>query len=38
MVSGFEANEGKEGLVAGVCNHPNWLVLPFSFPMVRSAA
>jgi len=25
-------------LVAGACNHPNCLVLPFRFPMVRAAA
>jgi hypothetical protein len=25
-------------MVAGACNHPNCLVLPFSFPLVRVAA
>jgi hypothetical protein len=39
MVAGFvETIEGKDFLVAGACNHPNCLVLPFRFPMVRTAA
>ena len=30
MVAGFaEVAERKEGLIAGACNHPNWLGLPF---------
>jgi hypothetical protein len=33
-----EVIEGEETLVAEACNHPNWLVLPFRFPMVRTAA
>jgi hypothetical protein len=39
MVAGFaEVAERKEILVAGACNHPNCLVLPFCFPVVRVAA
>jgi hypothetical protein len=39
MVAGFaEVIEIEETLVAAACNHPNCLVLPFSFPMVRLAA
>src|SRR5882672_12953574 len=31
--------ENKQyGLVAEACNHPNCLVLPFSFNLIRSAA
>ena len=28
----------RRSLVAGACSHPNGLVLPFRFPMVRTAA
>jgi hypothetical protein len=28
----------RRALVAGACNHPNCLVLPFSFNLIRSAA
>jgi hypothetical protein len=39
MVAGFaEIVERKEILVAGACNHPNLLVLPFSLALIRSAA
>jgi len=39
MVAGFaEVLERKDFLVAGACNHPNCLVLPFRFPVVRTAA
>ena len=39
MVAGFsEAVESKDLLVAGGCNHPNLLVLPFSIELVRPAA
>jgi hypothetical protein len=39
MVAGYaEVIERKEILVAGACNHPNCLVLPFRFPMIRVAA
>jgi hypothetical protein len=39
MVAGFlEGIESKDFLVAGACNHPNCLVLPFRFSMVRAAA
>jgi len=38
MVAGYaEVIERKEILVAGACNHPNCLVLQFSFEMIRSA-
>jgi hypothetical protein len=30
--------KGKKFLVAGICNQPNLLVLPFRFPMVRAGA
>jgi hypothetical protein len=33
-----EVIETERTLVAEACNHPNCLVLPFSFPMVRLAA
>ena len=39
MVAGFgEVIEREEPLVAEARNHPNCLVLRFSFPMVRVAA
>jgi hypothetical protein len=39
MVAGVQkVAERKEFLVAGACNHPNCLVLPFRFPMLRAAA
>jgi hypothetical protein len=39
MVAGFaEDIETKEFLVAGACNHPNCLVLPFSVELIRLAA
>jgi hypothetical protein len=39
MVAGFaEVADRKEFLVAGACNHPNLLVLPFSFELVHAAA
>jgi hypothetical protein len=39
MVAGVaELIEREEILVAQACNHPNCLVLRFSFPMVRVAA
>jgi hypothetical protein len=39
MVAGFaEVIESEETLVADACNHPNWLVLPFRFSMMRTAA
>jgi hypothetical protein len=39
MVAGFAEVIEREGtLVAEACNHPNCLVLPFSFPLVRIAA
>jgi hypothetical protein len=39
MVAGFaEIPERKGFLVAGACNHPNWLVLPFHFELKRTAA
>jgi hypothetical protein len=39
MVAGFaEVAEREEGLVAGACNHPNCLVLPFSLELIRLAA
>jgi hypothetical protein len=39
MVAGFaEVIDREEILVAAACNHPNCLVLPFRFPMVRTAA
>jgi hypothetical protein len=39
MVAGSSEPIGAEWfLVAEVCNHPNCLVLPFRFPMVRAAA
>jgi hypothetical protein len=30
--------KGKDFLVAGACNHPNLLVLPFSLELIRPAA
>ena len=33
-----EVIEGKDFLVAGACNHPNLLVLPFRVSLVRVAA
>jgi hypothetical protein len=27
-----------KNLVAGACNHPNWLVLAFPFELIKSAA
>jgi len=30
--------KGKDFLVAGACNHPNCLVLPFSVELIRLAA
>jgi hypothetical protein len=39
MVAGFaEIDETKDFLVAGACNHPNLLVLPFRVLLVRVAA
>jgi hypothetical protein len=39
MVAGFaKLIEIEKALVAEACNHPNWLVLPFRFPMIRNAA
>jgi hypothetical protein len=39
MVAGFaEVAERKDILVAGACNHPNCLVLPFSVALIRLAA
>jgi hypothetical protein len=39
MVAGFaEVIESEATLVAPACNHPNGLVLQFSFEMIRSAA
>jgi hypothetical protein len=39
MVAGFaEVIESEATLVAEACNHPNWLVLPFSFELIREAA
>jgi hypothetical protein len=39
MVAGFAGNAERKGiLVAGACNHPNLLVLPFSFELIRLAA
>jgi hypothetical protein len=39
MVAGStEVAATKEILVAGACNHPNWLVLPFRFELIRKAA
>jgi hypothetical protein len=39
MVAGFaEVIDREETLVAAACNHPNCLVLRFSFPMDRVAA
>jgi hypothetical protein len=28
----------KDFLVAGACNHPNWLVITFCFELIRKAA
>jgi hypothetical protein len=39
MAAGFgEVTEGKESVVAGASNDPHCLVLPFRFPMLRTAA
>jgi hypothetical protein len=39
MVAGFaEVIESEATLVALACNHPNLLVLPFSFELIRLAA
>lgn len=39
MVAGStEVIETEENLVAGVCNHPNLLVLPFRMELVRLVA
>jgi hypothetical protein len=39
MVAAFaELAERKDFLVAGACNHPNLLVLPFNFELIRAAA
>jgi len=39
MVAGFaEVAERKEILVAGACNHPNLLVIPFRAELIRCAA
>jgi len=39
MVAGFvEVVDRKEILVAGGCNHPNCLVLPFTLELIRPAA
>jgi hypothetical protein len=39
MVAGFaDVAERKEILVAGACNHPNCLVIPFKTVLKRCAA
>jgi hypothetical protein len=39
MVAGFaDVVETADTLVAEACNHPNLLVLPFGFELVRPAA
>jgi len=39
MITGSaELIEKEESLVVAACNDPNCLVLPFRFPMVRTAA
>ena len=39
IVAGYrEVAETREFLVAGACNHPNLLVLPFTFELIRTAA
>jgi hypothetical protein len=39
MVAGFaEIAARKEILVAGACNHPNLLVIPFRRELIRCAA
>jgi len=39
MVAGFaEVIDSKENLVAGACNHPNCLVIPFKTVLKRHAA
>jgi hypothetical protein len=39
MVAGYrEAAQRKILLVAEACNHPNLLVLPFNFELIRAAA
>jgi len=37
---GWKLSDWKdnEWLVAGACNHPNLLVLPFSLKLIRAAA
>jgi hypothetical protein len=32
------AADGEEMLVAGACNHPNWLLLAFRLELIRLAA
>jgi hypothetical protein len=39
MVAGFaEVIEREDFVVAGACNHPNCLVLPFRLELIRVAA
>ena len=38
IIAAFAEVIEREILVAAACNHPNCLVLPFRFPMVRAAA
>jgi hypothetical protein len=39
MVAAYrQVIERKEELIAVACNHPNWLVIPFSLELVRAAA
>jgi hypothetical protein len=32
-----QSSLGRRSLVAGACNHPNWLTLPFRFELIRKA-
>ena len=34
----WQVADGEEMLVAKACNHPNLLVMPFSFELIRAAA
>jgi hypothetical protein len=39
MAAGYwEIAEKKDRVVAEACNHPNWLVLPFRFELIKPAA
>jgi hypothetical protein len=39
IVAGYrEVPETRDLLVAQACNHPNLLVLPFNFELIRAAA